>query len=146
MRPEGLGNLIKIIHLIGSRTRDLGKPIIKSRSPVGAAQETSFTRSECPSITRGCICQAPPHFSSSHLTWPVCCSGLVSSCPRRTLVPRWDKYNTQTCRPQSYSTAHLAACHTTAQLPAWLSSAPPQHQPFSTCRSTRPVVFNLGGV
>jgi hypothetical protein len=23
MRPEGLGNLIKIIHLIGSRTRDL---------------------------------------------------------------------------------------------------------------------------
>jgi hypothetical protein len=27
MRPEGLGNLIKIIHLIGSRTRDL--PVMK---------------------------------------------------------------------------------------------------------------------
>jgi len=42
-------------------------------------EETSFTRSECPCITRGCICQLPTYFISSSLLLLVRCLDLVSS-------------------------------------------------------------------
>ena len=43
------------------------------------SEETSFTRSECPRITRGCICQLPTYFISSSLVLLVRCLDLVSS-------------------------------------------------------------------
>jgi hypothetical protein len=49
-----------------------------SQGPVPKVYETSFTRSECPSIIRGCICQVPPDFNSSNLTSLVRCSDFVS--------------------------------------------------------------------
>lgn len=42
-------------------------------------EETSFTRSECPCITRGCICQLPTYFIPSSLVLLVRCLDLVSS-------------------------------------------------------------------
>jgi hypothetical protein len=53
MRPEGLGNLIKIIHLIGSRTRDLPVGILMKVSvevpnPAQAAGDWAFLGEELP--------------------------------------------------------------------------------------------------
>jgi hypothetical protein len=42
VRPEGLGNLIKIIHLIGSRTRDLPVCNIGLEVTTNIAHRSSF--------------------------------------------------------------------------------------------------------